>query len=122
MISNPFRRLAGNAPEIRLSSNDFRILLNEIKAPALLINLSRSEILSSNFAFTDLTGFGSDEIIGSTIEKLIPDAQPDKLADGMVQIWNLARKNRNPLPANITTRFINQNSSLAIMDHRSQGF
>ena len=115
MISNPFRRLAGHAPEIRLSSNDFRILLNEIKAPALLINLSRSEILSSNFAFTDLTGFGSDEIIGSTIEKLIPDAQPDKLADGMVQIWNLARKNRNALPANITTRFINQNSGLAIM-------
>ncbi len=115
MSPNPFHRASGSLPEIRLNTNDLRILLDEIEHPALLVNLAKVSILAANFAFTDLTGFGSDEIVGSTIEKLIPEADPEKMNDGMAQFWKIERKNRIALPANITIRFINQKESLALL-------
>jgi len=115
MIPNPFHRSAGSAPEIRLSTNDFRILLDQLAMPALLVNLSKQVILASNFAFTNLTGFGMDEISSSSIEKLIPDTDQEKITDGALRILNVSCKNRNPIQAEATIKFFSQNEKLVLL-------
>jgi hypothetical protein len=115
MIPNPFHRLAGHAPEIRLSTNDFRILLDQLDVPAILINLSKQIIIASNFSFNDMTGFGTDEIYSSNIEKLMPDADVETITDGAVQLWSISRKNRNPIQVAVTAKFLNQTERLALL-------
>lgn len=113
MIPNPFHRITG-VSEIRLSSNDFRLLLDQLEKPALLLNLSRKIIVASNFAFTELTGFGADEIASSNIEKLIPEAELEKIADGAVMLLSITRKNQQTISTSIKTRFINQSEKLVL--------
>jgi nitrogen-specific signal transduction histidine kinase len=96
MIPNPFHHLAVSGPDIRLSNNDFRILLDEIKTPALLVNLSKNIIVASNYAFTDLTGYGMDEITSSAIDKLIRKSRSIRSRMG--------RYNRAIYPVKIGTR------------------
>lgn len=115
MIAKPFQRLTSRAQEIRLSTNDFRILLDQLEKPALITSLTRWNILACNLSFTEFSGFGTDEIFSASIETLIPDLDAEKIVDGARQEWTISRKNRPPVRASVAVTFIQQGEKLALL-------
>ncbi len=115
MTAKPFQRLTGRSQEIRLSTNDFRILLDQLEKPALIASLSRWSILACNLSFTEFSGFGTDEIFSAGIEKLVPDIEAEKIVDGACQEWTISRKNRPPARASMAVTFIQQSDKLALL-------
>jgi two-component system sensor histidine kinase AtoS len=125
MIAKPFQRLTGRAQEIRLSTNDFRILLDQLEKPALIASFSRWSILACNLSFTEFSGFGTDEIFSAGIEKLVPDIETEKIVDGARQEWTILRKNRPPVRASVAVTFIQQGEKLALLtieNEENKGF
>jgi two-component system sensor histidine kinase AtoS len=120
MFSNPFARLTGNNSEICLESDDFRLLLDQINKPAILISLAKNSIIAANLYFTELTGFGTDEIIHSGIEKIIINSDYEKITDGMIYNWSFLRKNKNPIKSDVTIQFINKTEKLALFIIRQE--
>lgn len=115
MSNNPFMRTRGNIPEFHLISEDLRILLDQIPTPALLISLSAKSVVAANLSFTELTGFGTDELHQSGIERVLLDGEIEKFIDGSLQQCHIARKNKNPLQAAATILTINKADQLALL-------
>ena len=120
MIPNPFAKISGNAKAYSLKENDLRLILDQIQNPALLINLEKKTVVASNFQFTELTSIGSDEITQLDIQKVIIDCDFEKLNDGVSNFWSIARKNKNPVSAEIQTTYISDDENLALLTVRSE--
>jgi hypothetical protein len=125
MIAKPFQRLTGRAQDIQWSTNDLRILLDQLEKPALIASFSRWSILACNLSFTEFSGFGTDEIFSASIEKLVPDIEAEKIVDGASQEWTISRKNRPPARASVAVTFIQHAEKLAlitIQNEENKGF
>jgi len=121
MNAIPFGRHLGILRGYRLSNNDLRILLDLISDPTILINLEKKKIVAVNFAFTALTGYGTDEISQLAIDRVMSNLEKEKIIDGTITEFSLSRKNRSLINRTAMTRFINQSDQLISLVFESEG-
>lgn len=115
MISNPFSKLSGSQDSYSFSANDFRLILDQIQNPTLLVNLEKKLITAANYKFTQLTGIGSNEIAKTDIAHIILDWNEEKIADGAVSQFSVIRKNKNPVQIGIRTQYVSDAEKLALL-------
>jgi len=112
MNAKLFGRQLGIQRGFRFTSNELRILLDQISNPAILINLEKNKIVAVNLAFTDLTGRGTDEIADLEIDLVISNFDKEKISDGFTSEFSLSRKNKNPINRIAITRYVNYQDKL----------
>ncbi len=120
MLNNPFSRTHNNPPEYQLDSEDFRILLDQITLPAVLIHLKDRSVVAVNLPYTELTGYGTEELIQAGLERVLVDCDPQKIIDGTCQQWSALRKNKNPVNALVKIAFVNQVDPLVLLTIKSE--
>jgi PAS domain S-box-containing protein len=98
-----------------MDSEDFRILLDQISNAAILIQLSEKRVIAVNYQYTQLTGFGTDELYHAGLERVLVDVEPEKIKDGNALQWSLIRKNKNPIQTLVNASFVNQNDQLVLL-------
>ena len=115
-LNNPFSRASHQPAEFHLNSEDFSILLDQINTAAVLIQLSERKVVAVNFRYTELSGYGTDELSHAGIERVLVDVALEKITDGSVQQLSLIRKNKNPIKTTVSAFIINQAEQLAILN------
>ncbi len=74
-------------------------LLNLYPEAALILNRPKKTILRVNAALSKLTAFGPNELVGTSVQGLLPDLDVDCLAAGTSCLVNVQRSKRSPLAA-----------------------
>ncbi len=115
-LNNPFSRASHQPAEFHLNSEDFRILLDQINTAAVLIQLAERKVVAVNYRYTELSGYGTDELSHAGIERVLVDVALEKITDGSVQQLSLIRKNKNPIKTTVSAFIINQAEQLAILN------
>ncbi|REG10822.1 PAS domain S-box-containing protein [Pelolinea submarina] len=115
ILNNPFSRASNSASEFHLNSEDFRILLDQINDAAVLIKLAERQVVAVNYRYTQLSGFGTEELNQGGIERVLLDADVEKLTDGSMQQLSLIRKNKNPIKTTVNVYYISQVDQLAVL-------
>jgi PAS domain S-box-containing protein len=115
-LNNPFSRVSNQPAEFHLNSEDFRILLDQIKTAAVLIQLSERKVVAVNYRYTELSGYGTDELSHAGLERVLLDVDPEMITDGSVQQLSLIRKNKNPIKTTVSTFMVSQSQQLAVLN------
>ena len=118
ILNNPFSRVPNPPAEFHLNSEDFRILLDQINTAAVLVQLSERKVVAVNYRYTQLSGYGTDELSHAGIERVLLDVDAEKITDGSVQQLSLIRKNKNPIKTTVSAFVISQAQQLAVLNIR----
>ena len=116
ILNNPFSRVNNQSAEFHLNSEDFRILLDQISNAAVLIRLADQKVIAVNYRYTELSGFGTDELFQAGIERVLLEVDPEKITDGSAQQLSLIRKNKNPIKTTVNAFIISQADQLAVLN------
>ena len=115
ILNNPFSKASNSTSEFHLNSEDFRILLDQINDAAVLIKLAEQQVVAVNYRYTELSGYGTEELNQGGIERVLLNVDVEKLTDGSMQQMSLIRKNKNPIKANVNVNYISQIDQLAVL-------
>ncbi len=120
ILYNPFSHGSDQPAEFQLNSEDFRILLDQMSNAAVLIQLAKQQVIAVNYHYTELSGYGTEELLHAGIDRVILNADPEKITDGSVQQFSLIRKNKNPIQATVNIYTISQADQLVILNIQKQ--
>ena len=115
ILNNPFSKASNSTSEFHLNSEDFRILLDQINDAAVLIKLAERQVVAVNYRYTELSGYGTEELNQGGIERVLLNVDVEKLTDGSMQQMSLIRKNKNPIKANVNVKYLSQIDQLAVL-------
>ncbi|MDK2981855.1 MAG: two-component system, NtrC family, sensor histidine kinase AtoS [Chloroflexota bacterium] len=115
ILNNPFSRVNPPETDFQLNSEDFRILLDQIPDATVLVQMKEHKVVAVNYAYTELSGYGTSELANAGLERVLLNVAPETLSDGSTQQLSLIRKSRNPIRANVRVLTVNQNDQLAIL-------
>lgn len=115
MRQNPFSFMPGLLNSHLLTNNDLRLLMDELGKPCLLLKSSKHVVICVNFLFSELTGLGGEELTNQKVEMVFPNYPEEALQDGVPYQWNMVRKNKSNLKAEVTPRYISKDGDLLLL-------
>src|SRR5512146_243418 len=99
MAHLPGRTMLWKAKEPGL--HELTNLLNLYPEAALILDRSKNTILRVNAALSKLTAFGTNELVGLPVNRLLPELEAAFLDTGVSRILNVLRCKRSPLAAQV---------------------
>ena len=91
------------------------LIIDEIPVSALIFDEVSKRILCVNLKFTEMSGFGNQEIRHNFIDDLFPDGLLDHIADGQTIQGAVNLKNKQSLPISIKKKRIIEDDQVSLL-------
>jgi len=98
-----------------LSSDEIPLLIDQIHYPCVIINSKSRVILAINYLITEMTNYGSQELIGGNINSLFKQYPVAKIIEGKAYKDLISVKGKKELSINFKLHHISQRQNLAII-------
>jgi len=114
IVKNIFNIINDNDKFV-LSSDEIPLIIDQIHYPCVIINSKSRVILAINYLITEMTNYGSQELIGGNINSLFKQYPVAKIIEGKAYKDLISVKGKPELSINFKLHYISQRQNLAII-------
>ena len=115
MITNNLFNIKNDHDDYVISLGELPLLIDQIPYPCVIVDSKIKVVLAINYLFTEMTGYGGQELIGGEISLLFKQFPIDKVVEGKVYEDLIKVKREPELSVVFKLHHISQKKNLAII-------